>query len=80
MSNYFYQFQEPCIIKTGKYNQQPGTFINFYSSAEKCAKEVRKSKPAASGMTWNKNSHKCRAEFGVAEIDRNFDFLRTCVF
>ena len=81
MAHVFYQCQGPCVIKTGKYNQRKGIKVsNWYGSAERCAKAVRKSKPSANGMTWDENTHECMAEHGVAQIDRNFGFLRTCVF
>ena len=69
-----------CTIKSGYARGEYDEEIGVESSAEKCFLSVRKERKNANGMTWEKITHKCYAEFKANRTDKNCLQCQSCIF
>ena len=68
-----------CTIKSGNVNDEDKE-IGFKSSAEQCFRSVRKKRKNANGMTWEKRTHRCYAEFKANRIVKECLSCQSCIF
>ena len=68
-----------CTIKSGNVDDEDEE-IGFKSSAEQCFRSVRKKRKNANGMTWEKKTHRCYAEFKANRIVKECLSCQSCIF
>ena len=69
-----------CSIKSGYARGGNDEEIGFKGSAEKCFRSIRKKRKNANGMTWEKRTHRCTAEFKANRFDKNCQSCQSCIF
>ena len=69
-----------CSIKSGYASGGYDKEIGVESSAEKCFLSVRKKRKNANGITWEKDTQKCYAEFNANRTDKNCLSCQSCIF
>ena len=78
--NTFKQGNIICVTKSGNARGGSDEEVGFKSSAEQCFRSVRRKRKGANGMTWEKRTHKCYAEFKANRIVKECQSCQSCIF